>query len=153
MPQLELRTDILAGREQVWRLITDFEKQPDWFTVAENISVVSEGALEEGSEISETGLCSMFSGEVVWTITEFNPVRRLSMEAIDGKVEMVRSFDLIETVHGTRLFIKSEFEAEWWLEPVVWASWFSRFRRRLRQAVSDSLENAKEQLESVDQAA
>ena len=153
MPQLELRTDILASRDQVWQLITDFAKQPDWFTVAEQVSVISEGELEEGSEISETGLCSMFSGEVVWSITEFNPVRRLSMEAIDGKVEMVRSFDLIETIHGTRLFIKTEFETDWWMEPVVWASWFSTFRRRLRQAVRDSLENAKEQLELVDQAA
>lgn len=153
MPQLELRTDISVDRETAWQFITDFERQSEWLALADEVSALSEDQPGEGLELNESGRGSMFSNSVLWRVTEFNPVRRLTLEGTDGRVNMFRSFELIETTHGTRLFIKARFDTEWWMEPVVWANWFSHFRRRLSQSIRESLEAAKAHLESVDEAA
>ncbi len=153
MPQLELRTDISASREAVWPLLLDFEQEVDWLSLAEKVTVPSEGPREEGFEFSESGKGSMFSYRVVWRVTECTPNRRLTLEANDGKVDMVRTYDLIETANGTRLFIRARYEAAKWMNPIIWVIWISHFRRRLSRLLGESLKHVKERIESTGSAA
>jgi uncharacterized protein YndB with AHSA1/START domain len=80
--------DIPAPPDEVWAVVTDPERAPEWFTFAERVEVL-DGAEGVGQRQRQYGRWGQRSAEIDREITEYDPPRAYAWqhlaERLDGK--------------------------------------------------------------------
>jgi carbon monoxide dehydrogenase subunit G len=85
--------EINATAEKVWALVNNAEEWPRWIASLKKIEKVSEGPLEVGSRVRVIAK-SLITVDLLMTITEFLPGRRVAMEGKVLGTRMTRYYEL-----------------------------------------------------------
>jgi carbon monoxide dehydrogenase subunit G len=85
--------EIKASPENAWKLINNVEEWPRWIPSLKKIEKVSEGAMSVGSRVLVVAR-SLITVNLLMTITEFIPGRRVVMEGKVLGVRMTRYYEM-----------------------------------------------------------
>lgn len=77
MARVEGSVEIAASRQAVWDLLADPTKHTELGTFVEEVKLVTEGEVREGTVYRERSGPGFMKSESEWTITKFNPPREL----------------------------------------------------------------------------
>jgi carbon monoxide dehydrogenase subunit G len=92
--------EINASPEKAWALLKDVEEWPRWVPSLKKIKQVSQGPLDVGAQVLVVAR-SLITVDLLMTITEFVPGRRVVMEGKVLGVKMTRYYEL-EPVGGDK---------------------------------------------------
>src|SRR4030042_6627924 len=95
-------TEINASPEKTWSLLKNIEEWPQWITSLKKIEKVSAEPLGKGSKVLVVAK-SLIKVNLLMTVTEFVPGRRVVMEGRVLGVRMVRFYELEPVNGGGRL--------------------------------------------------
>ncbi|UCG83191.1 MAG: SRPBCC family protein [Dehalococcoidia bacterium] len=93
---------INAPPEKVFALVDDLEGWPQWIPSIKKIEKITEGPLQEGSQIRVT-VKSGITIKLLMTITEFIPGQRGVLEGSVLGTKMTRFYNLESIDDGTKL--------------------------------------------------
>jgi carbon monoxide dehydrogenase subunit G len=85
--------EINASPENAWALINNVEEWPKWIPSLKKIEKVSEGSLGVGSRVLVVAR-SLITVNLLMTVTEFIPGRRVVMEGKVLGVKMTRYYEM-----------------------------------------------------------
>jgi uncharacterized protein YndB with AHSA1/START domain len=103
---IELTVDIARPPEEVFAVLTDVERVPDWQDSA--LDSHCDGPLRQGAQITERRRIMGRDFETVLEVTEHEPPRRLTLRTLDGPVPFVVEHELSENGDGTSVHVKAE---------------------------------------------
>ena len=148
MFNISAATDINCSAEQLWDLIDDTERYPEWIEVTDRMLEVPEGGLAKGVTYREYGGISPFKGESTWKVTEYEPRSRQVHIGDDGSMTM--TLEVIINAHedGVTLVQNLHFKPRWWILPMTLIMWPALMGRRGRAAIGKTQANAKAILEA-----
>ena len=147
MFNISVSTDIKCSPEQLWTLIDDTEKYPEWVEPTDEMLEPSEGGLSQGATYKEYGGIKPCKGESTWHVTEYEPYSRQVHIGDDGSVKMTLQFTMEPKDDGITFIQNLRFKPRWWIVPVMLIMWPLLMGRRGRAAIKKTQMNAKEILE------
>ena len=148
MPRLEMAREIKASPEQVWALLSDVKRYPEWVVFTERMVETPEGALGVGSSYREYGGIPPFKSETAWQVTEFDAPRRQVHAGGDKQMQITVSFEMTPSGGGTQVRQQMDFQARGLMVPMSKILWPLLMRRRVQGAMVDTFANAKRILEA-----
>jgi uncharacterized protein YndB with AHSA1/START domain len=107
--RIDLTLEIERPAEDVFELLIDLERLPDWQSTA--IEARADGPLAEGTRISERRVVMGRELENELEVTEFDRPRRLTLKALKGPVRFTVDHRLSENGGSTRLDVLAEGKA------------------------------------------
>ncbi|MCI0852040.1 MAG: SRPBCC family protein [Chloroflexi bacterium] len=149
MFNFSVSTDIKCSAEQLWELLDDTEKYPDWIEVTDRMLEVAEGGLKLGAVYREYGGIPPFKGESTWNVTVFEPYSRQVHIGDDGA--MTITLEILINPHDdvVTLVQNLRFKPRWWIFPMSLIMWPALMGRRGRAAIEKTQANAKAILEAT----
>ncbi len=99
----EHAVDIARSPDQVFALIEDFSRTPEWLISCAGIEKLSLGPNAVGTKLRYTLKGAMHSGIMEGQITTYVPNERLSLEYSDRLVSVLADFRLVPSQIGTYL--------------------------------------------------
>ncbi len=148
MFNISVATDINCSAEQLWVLIDDTERYPEWVEVTDRMLEVADGGLAEGVTYREYGGISPFKGESTWEVTEYEPHSRQVHVGDVGSMTMTLEILIIQRDEGVTLDQNIKFKPRWWILPMSLIMWPALMGRRGRAAIEKTQANAKAILEA-----
>jgi uncharacterized protein YndB with AHSA1/START domain len=130
--RIELTVEIARMPEEVFELLSDIERLPEWQASA--IEAHAEGPLGEGSRVTEK---RRFLGRELDTeleVVAYEPPKRLTLRSLGGPVEFTVDHELAAHAGGTQLRLVAEAQPGGLLrltEPVLTRTAEQEFRRDL----------------------
>ena len=140
--------EIKASPEQVWALMSDAERFPEWVVFTERMVETPEGALGLGSSYREYGGIPPFKSETAWQVTEFDAPRRQVHVGGDKQMQITLSLELTPSGGGTQVRQQMDFQARGLMVPMSKILWPLLMRRRVQGAMEGTFANAKRILEA-----
>ena len=140
--------EIQASPEQVWALLSDAQRFPEWVAFTDRMVEAPEGALEAGSTYREYGGVAPFKSESAWRVTEFDAPRRQVHVGGDKQMEITLTLELEPSGGGTRLRQQLDFQPRGLMAPLSMVLWPLLMRRKSERAMHTTFGNAKRILES-----
>ncbi|WP_068280435.1 SRPBCC family protein [Aldersonia kunmingensis] len=100
MPQpLEASIDISAAPEQVWAVVSDLERMPEWSPQCTKMKVL--GEMREGARTLNLNKDGWKRWPTTARVVRFEPNRAVAFRVVENR--MVWSFEIEPTDSGTRL--------------------------------------------------
>ncbi|MBE0480666.1 MAG: SRPBCC family protein [Dehalococcoidia bacterium] len=130
--------DIKASPAEVWALAVKLEEWPEWTSAIKRIERLSDGSLGVGSRLRVLAR-SLITVQLIMTITEFVPEKRLYMKGRVLGMEMTRWYTLEQVDGRTRLTAGGEVSGL--LAPLV--------RRGGQRLSEDIVRDARKRVESL----
>lgn len=95
--QFSITVDIAASREQVWAVLVDVERWPEWTTSTTRVELLDAGALTTGSRarVKQPRLPAL-----VWEVTELVPGHSFTWKTTNAGVTSVAHHQLMEGPRG-----------------------------------------------------
>ena len=144
MPSVEAAVHIAAPREVVWALISDPRRHTEFGSAVSEVSVVSAGPTTKGTIYRETSGPRFLKSSSEWTITEFDPPRRLVHEGREPAMHSRFTWTLEEiTPASTRLSQLGDFRMMPRLRPLGWVIEKIAAKRMLERETQRMLEDIK----------
>ncbi len=106
MIRIELTLAIERPPEDVFELLSDIERLPEWQSSA--IEAHTEGPLAEGSRVTEKR--RLLGREVDSELEVVEPPKRLTLRSLGGPVNFTVDHELVEEGGGTQLTFVAEAE-------------------------------------------
>lgn len=129
---------IAAGLSDVWAVLIDLERWPDWTDSMREITRLEDGPLRVGS----TARVRQPTGKpTVWTITELAPERSFTWTASSPGVRLAGYHELSHSGHGVRAALTFELTG-----PMAWLGRLLA-GRRMRGYVDMEADGLKRQAE------
>lgn len=100
------RVVVARPRAQVWAVLADVQRQPEWMRDALSIEMLTEGPMDVGSRMKVPTQIGPFRTTDIMEVTAYDPPRRWTV-VHRGAVTGEGTFTLMETRGG------SETEVEW----------------------------------------
>ena len=151
MPRIVTSRTMKATPDQVWDLIDDAKRWPEWVEVIDRMVDLPDGELREGSEYREAGGIAPFKGESTWRVSEYERPRRIVHEGDDGQMRMVVAHVLTARGDATEFHQTVELTPRWWMAPLVAVTWPLFMRARGEAAMDATLDNMQRILEQGSQ--
>lgn len=144
MPSAKASVEIAAPREVVWSLICDPTRHTEFGTFVSDVSVVTVGPVGPGTVYRETSGPRFMKSSSEWTITEFEPPRRLVHEGREPTMESRFTWTLEEiSPASTRLSQTGEFVMMPRFRPLGWLIETIVAKRMLARETSRMLRDIK----------
>jgi uncharacterized protein YndB with AHSA1/START domain len=130
--RIELTVEIARTPEEVFELLSDIERLPEWQASA--IEAHAEAPLGEGSRVTEK---RRFLGRELDTeleVVAYEPPKRLTLRSLGGPVEFTVDHELAAQAGGTQLRLVAEAQPGGLLrltEPMLTRTAEQEFRRDL----------------------
>ncbi len=108
MFRFELSVDIDRPVHEVWALLTDPERVPDWQSSAESSHQVSDGEMGVGTRLRDE---RRFMGRRATSeveVTEFEPEQLFTLHGLSGPVRFTVRHRLSERDGGTRVDVEAQ---------------------------------------------
>jgi carbon monoxide dehydrogenase subunit G len=105
-----------APPTRVWEVTVDVEALPDHTPTMTDVTKLDPGPLTVGSTVR---IKQPAQRSKVWTVTEFEPLKRFSWTTKSAGTTMTASHDLVETPNGTTNTLTVDIEGR--LAPMVGA--------------------------------
>jgi carbon monoxide dehydrogenase subunit G len=105
---IELTVEIARAPEEVFALLSDVERLPEWQTSA--IEAHAEGPLAQGSRISEKRRLLGREVDSELEVVAYEPPKRLTLRSLGGPVRFTVDHELVEQGGGTLLTFLAEAE-------------------------------------------
>ncbi len=144
---VEASTVIAATPEQIWELMGDPHRYPEFAEETDHMVDVPAGPVSEGYVYREYGGIPPFKGESEWRVTVFEPHRRQVHVGDDGKMTFHLSIEIEPAGDGSRLTMRVTVHPRWFLAPVSALLWPLMMRRRAQAAADGTVANVKRILE------
>jgi uncharacterized protein YndB with AHSA1/START domain len=139
--RIELNVEIERSPEDVFELLSDIDRLPEWQASA--VEAHTEGPLAEGSRVTEKRRLLGREVDSELEVVAYDPPRRLTLRSIGGPVNFTVDHELLEDGGGTQLTFVSEAEPGAFLrlaEPVL--------ARKAEQQSRQDFDRLKELLEA-----
>ena len=148
MFEFEISTDIDATAQDIWDLIDDTSRYPEWVDPTDRMLATAEGGLKLGATYREYGGIPPFKGESDWVVTEYEPLTRQVHVGEDGAIKMTLVVELTPSQSGTRFTQSLKLTPRWWLRVTMTILWPLLMSRRGKAAIRQTHTNAKAILEA-----
>ena len=139
--------EIARDPAEVWELVSDPTRYPEWVEATERMLEVSAGEFGLGSVYREYGGIPPFLSESEWRVTRFEPLSIQTHEGSDGRMRMPLDIELEPTGTGTRLSMTLGLDPVWYMTPLTALVWPLMLGKRAQQVFDASVINAKRLLE------
>ena len=149
MFNISVSTDIKCSAEQLWELLGDTEKYPEWVEPTDRMLEVAEGGLKQGSVYREYGGIPPFKGESTWTVSEFEPYSRQVHIGDDGAMTIAIGVTINPHDEEVTFVHNLHFKPRWWIFPITLIIWPALMGRRGHAAIRKTHANAKVILEAT----
>ncbi len=106
--RFESSIEINAPAGRVWALIDRLEEWPQWMPSIKKIERVSKGPLAAGSQLSVTARVSRMTVELLMTVIEFVPERKVVMRGRALGTNLTRFYTLEPANDKTRVTVGGE---------------------------------------------
>jgi carbon monoxide dehydrogenase subunit G len=106
--RIELTVEIARTPEEVFALLSDVERLPEWQTSA--VEAHTEGPLAQGSRITETRRLLGREVDSELEVVAYEPPKRLTLRSLGGPVRFTVDHELVAQDGGTRLTLVAEAE-------------------------------------------
>jgi carbon monoxide dehydrogenase subunit G len=104
--RIELTVEIARTREDVFELLSDIERLPEWQTSA--IEAHSDGPIGEGSRVTEKRRLLGRELDTELEVVAFEPPERLTLRSLGGPVDFTVDHELAAQSGGTQLRFVAE---------------------------------------------
>jgi carbon monoxide dehydrogenase subunit G len=104
--RIELTVEIARTREDVFELLSDIERLPEWQTSA--IEAHSDGPIGEGSRVTEKRRLLGRELDTKLEVVAFEPPKRLTLRSLGGPVDFTVDHELAAQSGGTQLRFVAE---------------------------------------------
>ncbi len=149
MPIIENTIEIKAKPSDVFDLMADHTRYPEWVEIVDEAELVRGEKIEEGAEYEEISMMGPKKSVSKWRVEEFNPPNR---QVHIGELPFGTVILSIKTEpngdEGTTLHHTVEINAFPWLRPLGWLVERLFLVRKFRKDMVKSLDNFKEIAES-----
>ena len=111
MPRIERTVDLPRPPEEVFAVLTDLERLPEWATIVVDTRDVSTSPLRAGATFCQTIRVLGQEIESEWRVIELQPPRVVSYEAsstMGGSLTMTQRLEPAEL--GTRVHLELDYE-------------------------------------------
>jgi carbon monoxide dehydrogenase subunit G len=128
--RIELTVEIARTPEDVFGLLSDIERLPEWQTSA--VKAHTEGPLAEGSRVTEKRRLLGREVDTELEVVVFEPPSRLTLRSLGGPVNFTVDHELVAQGGGTQLRFLAEAQPGGLLrltEPVLARTAEQEFRR------------------------
>jgi carbon monoxide dehydrogenase subunit G len=106
--RIELTVEIARKPEDVFALLSDIERLPEWQTSA--VEAHTEGPLAQGSRITEKRRLVGREVDSELEVVAYEPPKRLILRSLGGPVKFTVDHELAAQGEGTRLTLIAEAE-------------------------------------------
>ena len=106
MIRIELTVEVARTPEDVFELLSDIERLPEWQTSA--VEAHTEGPLAEGSRVTEKRRLLGREVDTELEVVAFQPPRRLTLRSLGGPVNFTVDHELVAQGGGTQLRFVAE---------------------------------------------
>jgi uncharacterized protein YndB with AHSA1/START domain len=130
MIRIELTLAIERPPEDVFELLSDIERLPEWQSTA--VEAHTDGPLREGSRVSEKRRLLGREVDSELEVVAYEPPRRLTLRSLSGPVTFTVDHELVEEGGETQLTFVAEAEPGLFLklaEPVLARTAEQEFRK------------------------
>ncbi|MDY6764529.1 MAG: SRPBCC family protein [Halobacteria archaeon] len=148
MTRIRMDMTVDAPRDEVWELLTDIERMPEYSTLTEEVTYISEGPVGEGTVWEEANPIGSIPTTGYWRVVEFDPPSHFVFDGDASFVNADVTFDLEDQNGKTELRQVTTYEFLPQLGFVGWLLDRFIFRYVLALGQAESLKNFKEMAES-----
>jgi uncharacterized protein YndB with AHSA1/START domain len=106
MIRIELTVEIARAPEEVFELLSDIERLPEWQASA--VEAHTEGPLAEGSRVTEKRRRLGREVDTELEVVAYEPPRRLTLRSLGGPVNFTVDHELVAQGGGTQLRFLAE---------------------------------------------
>lgn len=149
MQTVELKVDVDAPREAVWRFLEDVRRYPEWIHFVREVREVSEAAPRKGTRYVERAKPGPKESLYAWTITEWDPPRRQVHEHAGGEMQIRLVIDLAQRPGGTAWTHTLHFRALPAFRPLGWILERTIMKAKMRRDLARVLARAKQMIEEA----
>lgn len=155
MASIKFSTVIETPPDDVWNVLGNIERYPDWIEFIDSVTYVDEGEVEEGTVYRGYGGVGPLKTETAWRITAWDRPRWQIHKGDFGVIRPLLTFELEPTDGRTRLQQTVEFEFlpqyprfGWWLEVVFIRHLIHLFiGQAIKPSLRQTIRNAKQLIE------
>ena len=148
MPRIVFSEHIETSAEDVWDLISDVRRGPEWVTVMKEVLHVSEEPIKEGSTYRELSKVGPSTSETEWRITKFEAPKLQVHECREKALRAVLTMTIEPEGDGVRFTQKTEYKMMPDLRPFGWLLETLFAHRMIKKELGRTIKNAKSILES-----
>lgn len=147
MPRIERTEEEKASPEQVWALMCDAKRFPEWVEFVDRMVEVPDGAMETGFTWRTYGGIAPFKSEIQWRVTESDAPRRQVRMGENSQTQITFTMELTAAGDRTRVRAQMDFQPRGVMVPMSKIMWPLLMRGRAQRAMEGTLANAKRILE------
>lgn len=120
MPVADVRRYIEAPPEEVWGIISDVERAPQWVTVMLQLVSTTDNPVRLGATYRERSKVGPSVSETEWRITRFEPPRVQVHECNEPSMHAVLTMSVDANGTGTELRHHTEYQMMPRIRPLGW---------------------------------
>jgi carbon monoxide dehydrogenase subunit G len=106
--RIELTVEIERSPDDVFQLLSDIDRLPEWQASA--VEAYTEGPLAEGSHVTEKRRLLGREVDSELAVVAYEPPRRLTLRSLGGPVNFTVDHELVQKGGGTQLTFVAEAE-------------------------------------------
>ncbi len=146
MARIERSIEINRSPEQIFDVLTDLNRLPDWATIVVQTHDVPEQAIGNGATFRQTIRVAGRNLEIDWRVAELERPRHVAYEATEvGGGQLAMRQTVVPADSGSRVELELDYELPGgWLGAAVDRAYLER---RNEREVEHSLHNLKDLLE------
>ena len=141
--QIEMMDEIKATPEQVWTLLSDAKRYPEWVAFTDRMLETPEGAMGVGSTYREYGGVPPYKSESAWRVTEFDAPRRQVHVGADKQMQSTLTLELTPAGEGTQMRQQIDLQPRGPMLPLSKIMWPLLMRGRSQRVMESTFANAK----------
>lgn len=120
VPRVQSTVRVEASPEEVWEILIDVDRWPDWVAFTDEVTYVSEGPFGEGTVYRERSGPGPLKSESEWRVTEFDPPRRTVHRGDIGILQPILTLELDPANGYTRIHQTIDYELLPDFRPLGW---------------------------------
>jgi len=143
MPKVEASIDITGNPEDIWALMCNPARYPEFVDPADRMIDIGDGVVKQGYTYKEHGGIKPFKSDSTWTVTTFEPTSHQVHVGHDGQMTIHLDIRVEPTAWGSRLIQKIDLKPRWYLAPVSTVMWPLMMRKRAQETMEKTVANVK----------
>ena len=147
MRRVVVTIDIAAPAEEVWKLMCDPHRYPDFVDATERMVEVPDADFAVGFTYKEFGGIRPFLGESTWEVLELDPPLRQVHRGDDGMMTIDLFIEMERIAGGTRLTHTLELRPRWYATPLNAVLWPVFMKKRAYASMERTNDNVKRLIE------